>query len=54
MKVAIFDNKFMENLEWLCIKPTTRIHITNYLIDDKIGYWHEYIETQNIWGYIEF
>jgi hypothetical protein len=37
--VTIFDNKFMENLEWLDIKATFGIPITSYnLTDDTIGY----------------
>ena len=47
MAVTIFDNQFMENLEWLDIKTTCDIPITSYyLIDDKIGYWYEYIEKK--------
>jgi hypothetical protein len=38
MAVTIFDNKFMENLEWAYRKTTYDIAITSlYLIDDKIG-----------------
>ncbi len=49
MAVTIFDNKFMENLELLDVKTTSDIPITSYyLIDDKISYWYEYIEKQNI------
>ncbi len=45
----------MEILEWLDIKTTFGIPITTYdLIDDKIGYWYEYIEKQNIWNYRKF
>ena len=37
MVVTIFDNKFIENLEWLDIKTTFGISITSYyLIDDKL------------------
>ena len=55
MAVTIFDNKFMENLEWLDIKTTSRIPITSYyLIDDTIGYWYEYIEKPNVWNCAKF
>ena len=51
MAVTIFDNKFIENLEWLDIKITSDIPITSfYLIYDKFGAWYEYIERQNIWN----
>ena len=51
MAVTIFDNKFIENLEWLDIKTTSDIPITSfYLIYDKMGAWYEYIERQNIWN----
>ena len=49
MVVTIFDNRFMENLEWLDIKTSSGIPIASYyLIDDKFGYWYEYIQRQNI------
>ncbi len=49
MAITIFDNKFMKKLEWLGIKTLSNIPITSYyFIDDKIGYWYEYIEKQNI------
>ncbi len=49
MTVTLFDNMFMENLEWLDIKTTFGISITSfYLLDDTISYWYEYIEKQNI------
>ena len=52
MVVTIFENKFMENLEWLHIKTTHDIPITSYyLIDDKICYWYDYIE-KNTFGII--
>ncbi len=36
MAITIFDNKFMENLEWLDIQTAFDIPITSYyLIDDK-------------------
>ena len=55
MAVTIFDNKFIENLEWLDIKTTSGIPKTSYyLIDDKIGYWYEFIEKQNIRNYKKF
>ena len=55
MAVTIFDNKFMEDLEWFDIKTTSSIPITSYyFIDDKNGYWYEYIEEQNIWNYRNF
>jgi hypothetical protein len=45
----------MENLEWLDIKTTFDIDITSfYLIADKIGVWHEHIESQNIWNNKKF
>jgi len=54
MAATIFDNKFMDNLEWSDIKTTSDIPITSYyLIGDKIGYRYEYIEQQNIWNYTE-
>ena len=54
MSVTIFDNKFVENLEWLDIKTTFGIPITSYyFIDDNIGAWYEYIERQNIWNNIK-
>ncbi len=55
MAVTIFTDKFMDNLEWSDLKTTSNIAITSfYLIDDKIGAWHEYIERQNIWNYRKF
>jgi hypothetical protein len=40
MAATIFDNKFMENLEWLDIKTTSDIPLSSfYLIDNKIGAW---------------
>jgi len=37
MAVTIFDNKFIENLEWLHVKTTSGIPIASYyLIDDKL------------------
>ena len=55
MAVIIFNNKFMENLEWSGIKVEYGISITSYyLIDDKIGYWYDNIERKNIWNYRKF
>jgi hypothetical protein len=52
MAVTIFDNEFMDNLEWFYLKTTSDIAINSFnLIDDKIGAWYEYIETQNIGNY---
>ena len=52
MAVTIFINNFMDNLQWLDLKTTPDIATTSfYLIDDKIGAWYEYIESQNIWNY---
>ncbi len=51
MLVSIFDNKFMDNLEWFNLKTTSDIPLTSfYLIDDTIGAWYEYIERQDIWS----
>ena len=55
MAATIFDNKFMENLEWLDIKTTSDIPLSSfYLIDNKIGAWYENIERHNIWNNIKF
>jgi hypothetical protein len=52
---TIFDDKFMEDFEWLGIKVASGIPITSYyLIDDKIGYWYDHIERKNIWNYRRF
>jgi hypothetical protein len=38
MAVTIFDNTFMENLEWLDIKTTYDISITSFnLFGEEIG-----------------
>ena len=55
MVVRIFDNKFMDNLEWFNLKTTSDIPLTSFfLIDDKIGAWYEYIKTQDIWSNRKF
>ena len=53
MAITIFDNKFIDNLNWLNIKATSGTPLTNYyLIDDKIGIWYDYIEKHNdMWRY---
>ena len=56
MAVTIFDNELMENAEWLLdTKTTSDIPKTSYyIIDDKIGYWYDYIGKKIIWNYSKF
>ena len=55
MTIGIFDNTFMNNVEWFNLKTTSDIPLTIfYLIDDKIGAWYEYIESQDIWSNTKF
>ena len=55
MAVNIFDNEFIDNLEWFNLKTPFDIPLTSfYLIDDKIGAWYEYIERQDIWSNRKF
>jgi hypothetical protein len=45
----------MDNLERLNQNTTSDIDMTSfYLIDDNIGAWYEYIESQNIWNYRKY
>jgi hypothetical protein len=55
MAVTIFDNKFMDNIEWFNLKTTSDIPLNSfYLVDEKIGAWYEYIESQDIWSNRKF
>ncbi len=55
MALTIFDNKFMDNLEWFYLKTTSDIDLTSfYLIVDKIGAWYEYIDRHKIWSKRKF
>jgi hypothetical protein len=55
MAVTIFTNKFKDNLNRLNQNTTSDIAMTSfYLIDDTIGAWYEYIESQNIWNYRKY